>query len=134
MTTVSQEAREAAAALMPMNTMAECEYVVAVKAGKHDGDYRVQAFAKFEQSIRHQAERETLARMEPVAWMPIRTAPRNETMIVLGGEGQQPWVGFFSGWNNYWTTGEVDRSRDHVMHTPQPTHWMPLPPAPEAGQ
>lgn len=85
-----------------------------------------QAFARH----RHQAERDTRGRMEPVAWMPIRTAPRNETMIVLGGEGQQTWVGFFSGWNNYWTTGEVDRSRDHVMHTPQPTHWMPLPPAP----
>ena len=132
---VSQADREAAANLyLALDggsvDPSDIAYAETVRQGRCDDSAAVQAFARH----RHQAERDTLARMEPVAWMPIRTAPRNETMIVLGGEGQQTWVGFFSGWNNYWTTGEVDRSRDHVMHTPQPTHWMPLPPAPEAGQ
>lgn len=59
---VSQEAREVVAdygvfRLLP-GLVAE-----GIRAGRNDGNDLVQAFAKFEQSIRQQAERDVIARM-----------------------------------------------------------------------
>ena len=60
MTTVSQEAREA---YLSMNMLPEFD-AADVRAGRWDNTTGLQAFAKFEQSIRQQAERG-----EVVAWM-----------------------------------------------------------------
>lgn len=43
---VTQADRDAAAVLMPVNTIAEWERVADTKSGRNDGDYRVQAFAR----------------------------------------------------------------------------------------
>lgn len=144
MTTVSQEAREAAAALMPMNTMAECEYVVALKAGKHDGDYRLQAFAKFEQSIRQSAERGE-------AWRPIETAPYDTPVEVKVGsmtflarlladasmssldETCDQWQAEIDGEHPpCWSGGACWASNENEDMSLQPTAWRPTTP-PEAA-
>ena len=92
---VSQADREAAANWFFEPTEAEvCEpFCRAIREGRDDGNTLVQAFAKFEQSIRHQAERETLARMEPVAFTALvgtrrerrRIESVNELMRLING-------------------------------------------------
>lgn len=60
-------------------------FIADVKAGKYDDHYQIQAFARH----RHQAERDTLARMEPVAWMyqrPNSTYPTLPSHTVLSAE------------------------------------------------
>lgn len=95
----------------------------------------------------HQAERETLARME---WRDIESAPKDGTTIDVWRDGIRETV--------YWgfpphCCGEMGQYCDSDWHSiKQPgwvcatfgefvggkhdpfTHWMPLPPAPEAGQ
>lgn len=85
-----------------------------------------QAFARH----RHQAERETLARME---WRDIESAPsasgkeqNNLRVIVIGGIFQEATIVL--------ADGEFWRMRAKEGAKAAPTHWMPLPPAPEAGQ
>lgn len=72
-------------------------------------------------------------------WMPIATAPRDGTYVLLGSaESGGAWVGKYeeqyqSGWRpeNPWSSMMLN-----VQHLPvkyprlRPTHWMPLPPAP----
>lgn len=71
---------------------------------------------------------------EQAGWQPIETAPKDETHILLwrpnGNSRHLPVIGFYSSWNRWWTTGEVDRFHDHVPLW-APTHWMPLPAPPE---
>jgi len=59
------------------------------------------------------------------AWQPIETAPSNETVLIGRWDcdgGWYAWVGSSSsGW-------KIPLRRD------KPTHWMPLPDAPEAPQ
>ena len=61
-------------------------------------------------------------------WQPIETAPKDETRIILWREGWQEAnaVGFWS---------ESDKSWNAVGSTyfVGATHWMPLPPNPEAA-
>lgn len=130
---VSKAARDAATQLMPVNTLAECEYVAAVKAGKHGGDYRVQAFAKFEQSIRHQAERDTLARME---WRDstAEAPPRDGTRILVRNDRGTFTVEWDEDCIDGWWVCPDGKHDDRPLRGGEPTYWMPLPPAPEAGQ
>lgn len=70
---VSQAARDAAADLylaLDGGSVAPSDiaYAETVRQGRCDDSAAVQAFARH----RAQAERETLARMEPVAWMYVR--------------------------------------------------------------
>lgn len=69
-------------------------------------------------------------------WQPIETAPRDGRQVLLSGswDGRAwVWQGWFDhederGWfaaGSHWTDA-YDGSLEH------PTHWMPLPPPPEA--
>ena len=61
-------------------------------------------------------------------WQPIETAPMDGTDILLGfARHDRPPV--VAGWFDCWA--EYD-CQNIVKGTP--THWMPLPPAPEAAQ
>jgi len=64
-------------------------------------------------------------------WQLIESAPRDgDEMVWLWRPGmRRPWLGHWSAWNRWWTTGEVDRYRDHVP-CPVPTHWQPTPEPP----
>ena len=90
---------------------------------------------------RHQAERETLARME---WQPIETAPKNPagemlgpTILIYYDADGLPWpaywgpcIGALS--EGSWILADPDASPS-AFRTEDVTHWMPLPPAPEAA-
>lgn len=144
---VTQAARDAAAQLMPVNTLAECEYVAAVKAGKHDRDYRVQAFHEFEQSIRHQAERETLARME---WKDIESPPKDGTKAVLffpqdatdfDGVDYSLRLAIYRQNETFRHGTWCDQGTNHdsfegpdMSGDDRASHYLALPPPPEAGQ
>lgn len=77
-------------------------------------------------------------------WLPIATAPKDETDIIVmymhidtqivhnafyASEGNG-WEASDVGWWSY-DKGEV--SRIHLTGWMTPTHWMPLPSAPEGG-
>ena len=72
--------------------------------------------------------RAALAAMPPrevTGWQPIETAPKDETDILLGFANHlRPAVvcGWFGDWTEYDSTNVCKGT---------PTHWMPLPPAPE---
>ncbi len=58
-------------------------------------------------------------------WLPIETAPRDGTTVLL-------WA---AGWRNPltgWTYGADDWQDLRAAGSP-PTHWQPLPPPPEEG-
>jgi len=93
-----QAARDAAARLMPCNTLAECERVADVRVGRYDCDRRVQAFARFEQDVIARLATRPAPVGEPVAWMYERPwedyTPSREVRI-------EPWatdVGRYAGW------------------------------------
>ena len=108
MSEVSQEAREVAASILPSIYGALYSPAMGERCvrGILDEGFLIQAFAKFEQSIRQQAERDTLARIEPV------------------GE-----AGPFAGSDGGFTTAVF-----HASKVPVGTPLYALPPAPEAGQ
>lgn len=68
-----------------------------------------------------------LARLSSApAWMPIESAPKDSTQIVLHRMGVV-WIGHYydeGTENGDWFTGYDDELE-------QPTHWMPLPSAPQ---
>lgn len=120
-TTVSQEAREA---YLSMNMLPEFD-AADVRAGRWDNTTGLQAFAKFEQSIRQSAERGE-------AWRPIETAPKDGTRFwgfwPVDVEVGQQQVTYFDQF-----TLPLPRFcdlADHIDWT-QPTAWQPLPSAPE---
>lgn len=100
----------------------------------------VAEFITIDDAIRHQTERDTLGRME---WRDIKSAPKDGTPILTCRMGESV------SWFNYTTVGgyaEPPEAAYWVEVTEcwqpfqrphdewRPTHWMPLPPAPEAGQ
>lgn len=63
-------------------------------------------------------------------WQPIETAPKDEVRVLLT-DGREVAVGeyFLSEWSN---ESEIEFSYGDCFHgTWAPTHWMPLPAAPE---
>lgn len=77
-------------------------------------------------------------------WLPIETAPRDGTWVLLaGGRMDDGWygsldeppvaVGFFVGVGGAWAVANWDG--DWRTFYEQPTHWTPLPapPLPEKG-
>jgi hypothetical protein len=56
-------------------------------------------------------------------WQPIETAPRDGTRVLLYFESRWTLGGTFNDLSNDWL---IDGD-----HEEPPTHWMPLPPAPE---
>lgn len=71
-----------------------------------------------------------------MVWEPIETAPRDGSPILLYvvkvADEYTRAVGQYDGWRNidvgYWELGLNDW---HTVHSGEPTHWMPLPPAPQ---
>ena len=78
MTTVSQEAREAAAECAVLT-----EYRDLIREGRCDDGSLVQAFHKFEQSIRQSAER---GEAEPVAYLYTRDDGSKDLVLDCNGE------------------------------------------------
>jgi len=60
-----------------------------------------------------------------MSWRPITTAPRDELSPILLWNGVEVTGGV--AWENGWADWL------HDWMDPQPTHWMPLPLAPEAS-
>lgn len=63
---------------------------------------------------------------ERFTWRPIETAPRDGTRILLHRAGQGRWSTFVGAWSDH----------DRFWHDANslfrdPTHWMPLPAAPQ---
>ena len=73
------------------------------------------------------------------AWMPIESAPRDGTEIVLGMPGDA-FAGFWhDGTQNYWKLegwfAEMDRGNLLTAKPFNATHWQPLPTPPRhAGE
>lgn len=62
------------------------------------------------------------------AWQPIETAPKDGTEILLFVD-PKPQVGAWHPKAKDW----IDQSWEYFFQGPGPTHWMPLPEAPEGG-
>lgn len=69
--------------------------------------------------------RALLAQYGSPAWQPIETAPKDGREVLAGFQGQFKWVSFIA----FATPDGV--YRDCFA---DPTHWMPLPPAPQEGK
>ena len=120
---VKQADREAAArAGLELSRLTDRDADALRQGGSWDEWSLVQAFARH----RRQAERETLARME---WRDIESAPKDGTRFLAWC----PYVGRvimrIDGVHR--ETWAIDPSGRLGCN---PTKWMPLPPAPEAGQ
>lgn len=65
-------------------------------------------------------------------WQPIKTAPRDETEILLADPSGSFEVGYWyaDGWVSW--EGLPDAEPDWIYW--EPTHWMPLPEPPETGE
>lgn len=77
-----------------------------------------------------QLERELEAVRKDVQWRPIETAPRDKTIVALlrlNGDGS------FTYGYGYYVPMDGWRCWAHHEYKP-PTHWMPLPPAPDAAK
>lgn len=129
--TVTQIDREAAANWFFEPTEAEvCEpFCRAIREGRDDGNTLVQTLARH----RAQAERETLARME---WRDAAkdAAPKDGTRILVRNDRGTFTVEWDEDCINGWWVCPDGKHDDRPLRGSEPTHWMPLPPAPEAGQ
>lgn len=82
--------------------------------------------------------KELLAKL-PAEWLPIETAPKDGTYILVGSR-RGSWVAkykpvFTSGYrpSNPWASMMLNH--DHIGEQwPNPTHWMPLPAAPTTAE
>lgn len=140
---VSQEAREAAANFISewSDRPNEDDYPshtdsIWVREGKGDDEALVQAFAKFEKSIRQQAERDVIARMEPVGWRPIETAPKDGTPFLAAiwvGHNDEPrrWDMHVIGYDAAYD--EMNSDFETGWEIEDYAFWQPLP-TPPAGE
>ena len=63
-----------------------------------------------------------------MAWQPIETAPKDGTTVLLAWPSGMVTAGYRSRYENVgWATPHGTYSGVY-----QPTHWQPLPPAPDA--
>lgn len=72
----------------------------------------------------------------PSGWMPIETAPKDGTPILLAAKGFDGGVGiaaFDTGWSpdGWWMCDDGKRAVDLPLRGADPTHWQPLPTPPE---
>ena len=72
-----------------------------------------------------------IAELEPVAWQPIKTAPRDGTPILCFTPDYQSEFSDQSGIDVLWFDGAWLYNAEPV--TFQPTHWMPLPASPNSA-
>jgi hypothetical protein len=64
------------------------------------------------------------------AWLPIESAPKDETEVLLGHSDGSQIVSFWRTSTNPKRTGWVDADLEVIYW---PTHWMPLPAAPKGA-
>ena len=88
----------------------------------------------------------TEATPEPVAWLPIETAPKDGTVIDVWVDGEFPGRRTDVSWrvptvSEWWVHGDdTIETLDPTWHDPfgplgksePPTHWQPLPAPPDA--
>jgi|GEM_PF-3149976 len=74
-------------------------------------------------------------------WQPIETAPKDRQVLFLvpefGVYAESPWIGGWSHLHEVWTlkTPYVIEGKAVIVNdVPTPTHWMPLPAAPDAAR
>lgn len=123
---VKQADREAAArAGLELSRLTDRDADALRQGGSWDEWSLVQAFARH----RRQAERETLARME---WRDIESAPRDGSWFTAYWPVQtfEDRVQTTRWLHDDCRFVDASDFMDHI----QPIAWMPLPPAPEAGQ
>ena len=96
-------------------------------------DRAAQALAKPREAI--EALRAELAK--PDGWMPIDTAPKDGTYILLGST-DGAWIArnypvYVSGYRPEDPWQSMMLNHEHMGRYPKakPTHWMPLPPSPQ---
>lgn len=85
------------------------------------------------------AQAAEIARLNAIqAWQPIETAPRDGTAILLGSS-DGAWIAKYdpvypSGYRpkNPWFSLMLNHDHMGRMPNTKPTHWMPLPAAPDA--
>ena len=67
-----------------------------------------------------------------MTWQPIETAPRDGSLILIGGMGSRGWFVADVKWRDGWMmwSSETD---DWTEECHAASHWMPLP-APPTGQ
>jgi len=67
-------------------------------------------------------------------WQPIETAPKDESIILLGYTPHPRLEGSRRVYEGRWNVGQEQfTSTNGFMGHADATHWMPLPPPPEAG-
>jgi hypothetical protein len=69
------------------------------------------------------------AQPAPVQWQPVETAPKDVSVLLYGAKRLEVCVGMHHS-RDGWVT---DTTSEWASMYP-PTHWMPLPAAPEKGQ
>lgn len=101
-------------------------------SGYYDNLGQGQAIRDFARH-RHQAERDTLARME---WRDAAkdAAPKDGTRILVRNDRGTFTVEWDEDCIDGWWVCPDGKHDDRPLRGGEPTHWMPLPPAPEAGQ
>lgn len=62
-------------------------------------------------------------------WQPISTAPKDASEVLVWDGPGEAFVAFWHGKREQWLWTIHDLSGDEVL---APTHWMPLPDAPES--
>lgn len=77
----------------------------------------------------------TASEMEPVGWQPIETAPRDGTTILMGKfhDGDFYWMASGRIEDGQFWCDFPDEFFVPFSHQ-NPTHWMPLPAPPKAGE
>lgn len=65
-------------------------------------------------------------------WRPIESAPRDGTSVLWGAAGKVPQQGHWA--NGPVFSSEWDEDVGYLHPSYAPTHWMPLPAAPEPGE
>lgn len=64
-------------------------------------------------------------------WRPISTAPKQQTVLVAGGDALYPVTASWDGGHGEDDCWWVDGQDDAHCEIGWPTHWMPLPEPPE---
>lgn len=66
-------------------------------------------------------------------WMTIDSAPKDGRKVLLWQPGRAPYLGSRDADDSEWWTDEDWANDAHRIFPPtcEPTHWMPIPPAPK---
>jgi hypothetical protein len=91
---------------------------------------------EFEEQMEHTAYLNWRDREATPQWQPIATAPKDGRVILVAKTGSKVplpayWNAAESNFYRHWDGSRLDQ--EYALSGPwSPTHWMPLPPPPEA--